>query len=79
MAERVLIVLIFRQNGMFFALLPFLILSRIIYYLTSRGHLEILGVNEPGALFQKIKIKSELLVDLLGSPLSAILICLFIP
>jgi len=77
--ERALIVLIFWQGGVVFILLPIVILFRIFFYLNLHRHLDIIKINEPGALFQKIKIKSELLVDLLGSPLSAILICFFIP
>jgi len=77
--ERALIVLIFWPGGLFFILLPINILFRIFFYLNLHGHLEILRINEPGALFQKVRIKSELLVDLLGSPLSAILICFFVP
>lgn len=58
---------------------PFIIAVRIMYYLAERGHLEFLKSNEPGMLFQRVKIKSEILVDLVLSPLGALLIAYFLP
>jgi hypothetical protein len=77
--ERALIVLIFYLGSWTFIFLPAVISSRILFYLTWHRHLEILKVTEPGALYQRIRIKSELVVDLIGSPLLGILACLFIP
>ena len=77
MVERAFIIMTVRQG--WFWLIPIIILLRITVYLLERGHLEFLKSNEPGMLFQRVKIKSELLVDLVLSPLCALLIAYFLP
>jgi len=77
--ERALIVAVFAVGSWTYLFLPSVILARILIYLAWHKHLEILRINEPGALYQRIRFKSELVVDLIGSPLLGILTCLFIP
>ena len=77
--ERSLIVIIFSIGSWAYLILPSVILARILFYLAWHKHLEILRVTEPGALYQRVKFKSELVVDLIGSPLLGILTCLFLP
>lgn len=79
LVERALLVYIIRTQTMVWVLVPLIILSRIIIYLIAHGHLEFLKEDEPGALFQRVKIKSEMLVDVIASPLIAVILSIYIP
>ncbi len=76
--ERTLIVIVFSWGGVFYWLIPILIIIHSIYYFNVRGDLWFLKSAEPAAEFQKVRYKTEIILDIILGPLISILICLFI-
>lgn len=75
--ERSLIIIVMFISGPILFLLPLIILIRASYAIIS-SHLEkysgIIDKNEPAMLFQRVKIKQEIIVSIVASPLTALLI-----
>jgi len=73
--ERALIVVIFTTGGPFYFVIPVVIAIRILFYLNLHSFV---NNREPAMEFQKIKFKTEMLLDLILSPVLAVFICLII-
>ncbi len=76
--ERGLIFLTFEMGSLYFLLTPLIVLVRVLFYLFTHGSFDITLHSEAGAEYQKVKMKTEMLIDLCLSPLLAIIIFVFV-
>ena len=76
--ERSLIFTTFELGSIYFLFIPLIILARVTFYIFSHGSYELIMRSEAGAEYQKVKMKSEMLIDLCLSPLLAIIVYIFI-
>ncbi len=78
MIERLIIMLLFILNGPLFFLIPVVSAIRIIFYLLIIARLkELRGIiirAEPSISYQRVKLKSNIIIDLAVSPLFAVII-----
>lgn len=76
--ERAAIILLFLGPPLLLFIIPAVVIAKITYYFLSYGHFkrfaEIAKREGPPLAYQRIKLKSVLALDLIGSPLLAILI-----
>jgi hypothetical protein len=76
MLERTILLLCIVYGGLMLWLIPLVILIRAIFVLTKANFVRFSGLlnrKEPSLEFQKIRLKSELLINLLLSPALGIL------
>ena len=72
--ERALIAYLVAAGSWLF-LIPVIILIKVVFRLATIGLIaNFLSVEEPGVVSQRVKLKSELALDLIISPLFAILV-----
>jgi hypothetical protein len=70
--ERMALVTAIAAGGLFLIFIPVIILARAFFILEQKELIKysgILNIKEPAIEFQKIKLKSDLVITLLSSPL----------
>jgi|GEM_PF-370363 len=82
MIERGIVFSLLLLPWQLFLLIPVIVGIRILYYLNFTSHfkewVDIIKRIEPSVEYQKVKLKSYLTVDLVGSPVLAVLIGIFL-
>jgi len=82
MLERGVITLLMLGGWKFILIIPVIVAVRIFYYLSFASHpkewSDIIKRIEPPFEYQKIKLKSYLSIDLIGSPILAVLVGIFL-